>query len=57
VALDGVIQPLLRQTAQREARDAAPGEDSEQADALARAQQAWAERWKGLRGLVRQQRP
>jgi uncharacterized protein (TIGR02677 family) len=50
VALDGVIQPLLRQTAQREARDAAPGEDDEQADALSRAQQAWAERWKGLRG-------
>ncbi len=50
LALDPVIQPLLRQTSQREARDAAPGEESEQTDALARAQQAWDERWKGLRG-------
>lgn len=49
-ALDPLIQPLLLQTSQREARDAAPGEHNEQADALARAQQAWRERWKGLRG-------
>jgi uncharacterized protein (TIGR02677 family) len=50
LALDPVIQPLLLQTSQREARDAAPGEENEQADALARAQQVWDERWKGLRG-------
>jgi uncharacterized protein (TIGR02677 family) len=48
--LDALIQPLLWQTAQREARDAAPGEENEQADALTRAQQTWRERWKGLRG-------
>jgi uncharacterized protein (TIGR02677 family) len=50
LALDPVIAPLLRQTAQRESRDAAPGQPNEQEDALARAHQAWAERWKGLRG-------
>jgi uncharacterized protein (TIGR02677 family) len=50
LVLDPLIQPLLRQAAQREARDAAPGEEAEQADALTRAQQAWRERWKGLRG-------
>jgi uncharacterized protein (TIGR02677 family) len=50
LALDPVIQPLLRQASQRESRDAAPGQQDEQQDALARAHQAWAERWKGLRG-------
>jgi uncharacterized protein (TIGR02677 family) len=50
LSLDPVIQPLLRQAAQREARDAAPGEGNEQADAEARALQGWNERWKGLRG-------
>lgn len=50
LALESVIQPLLRQASQREARDAAPGEQDEQADALARSQHAWNERWKGLRG-------
>lgn len=49
-ALDPLIQPLLLQISQREARDAAPGEQDEQADALARAQHAWRERWRGLRG-------
>jgi uncharacterized protein (TIGR02677 family) len=48
--LDPLIKPLLWQAAQREARDAAPGEPNEQIDALTRAQQAWRERWKGLRG-------
>lgn len=43
------IDPLLRQAAQREARDAAPGDAHEQADALARGWQAWRERWSGLR--------
>jgi uncharacterized protein (TIGR02677 family) len=50
LALDPVIQPLLRQASQRESRDAAPGQQDEQQDALAQAHQAWAERWKGLRG-------
>jgi uncharacterized protein (TIGR02677 family) len=49
VALDPVIQPLLLRTAQREARDAAPGAPQEETDALARAHQMWRERWKGLR--------
>ena len=48
--LDPVIGPLLCQAAQREARDAAPGEGDGQEDARTRAQQAWRERWKGLRG-------
>lgn len=50
VDLDPLIEPLLRQAAQREARDAAPGEGDERADALARAQLVWRERWRGLRG-------
>jgi uncharacterized protein (TIGR02677 family) len=50
LALDPLIQPLLLQTSQREARDAAPGEGNEQTDALTRVHQAWCERWKGLRG-------
>jgi len=44
------IEPLLRAAAQREARDAAPGDPAAQADALAQRQQAWRERWAGLRG-------
>lgn len=44
------IDPLLWMAAQREARDAAPGDSLAQADALAQRQQAWRERWKGLRG-------
>jgi uncharacterized protein (TIGR02677 family) len=48
--LDPLIEPLLEQAARREARDAAPGEGDEQTDALAGAQQAWRERWRGLRG-------
>lgn len=50
LGLDPLIQPLLLQTSQREARDAAPGTQDEQSDALAGAQQMWRERWKGLRG-------
>jgi uncharacterized protein (TIGR02677 family) len=50
LALDPLIVPLLRQASQREARDAAPGEGNDQADALAAALQAWRERWRGLRG-------
>ena len=47
-ALRPRIDPLLWQAAQREARDAAPGDAREQADALGEAWQAWRERWKGL---------
>ena len=49
VALSPHIEPLLWQAAQREARDAAPGDAIEQADVVARGLQAWRERWKGLR--------
>ena len=38
------------QVAEREARDAAPGDAQEQADATRLRWQAWRERWKGLRG-------
>ena len=48
VALAPRIDPLLWQAAQREARDAAPGDEQEQTDALTRHWQAWRERWKGL---------
>lgn len=44
------IEPLLWQAAQRESRDAAPGDDADRASALATGLQAWRERWKGLRG-------
>jgi uncharacterized protein (TIGR02677 family) len=50
LALDPLVQPLLLQTSHREARDAAPGEQGEQTNALVRAQRIWRERWKGLRG-------
>jgi len=50
LTLDSVIQPLLVQTAQREARDAAPGTQDERSDASAGAEQMWRERWRGLRG-------
>ena len=48
IALSPCIEPLLWQAAQREARDAAPGDAEDQADAIARGWQAWRERWKGL---------
>ena len=44
------IDDLLQLAAQREARDAAPGDVQHQADALCQRWQAWRERWKGLRG-------
>jgi uncharacterized protein (TIGR02677 family) len=50
LALDPVIQPILRQASQRESRDAAPDQQNGQEDALARSLESWAERWKGLRG-------
>ena len=50
VALSPRIDAMLWQVAEREARDAAPGDAQDQADAQTRQWQAWRERWKGLRG-------
>jgi len=50
LALTPGIESLLWQAAQREARDAAPGDADEQADALAQRLHAWRERWQGLQG-------
>ena len=50
VALSPRIDPLLQRIAEREARDAAPGDAQDAADAQARHWQAWRERWSGLRG-------
>jgi uncharacterized protein (TIGR02677 family) len=50
LALAPTIDDLLRQVAEREARDAAPGDVQDQTDAQAQRWQAWRERWKGLRG-------
>lgn len=50
VDLQPHIDALLAQVAEREARDAAPGDPREQADARQGYRQAWQERWKGLRG-------
>ena len=50
VALEPHIDALLEQIVEREARDAAPGEAKDQADARDRYREAWRERWKGLRG-------
>jgi uncharacterized protein (TIGR02677 family) len=49
-ALDGHVNSMLWQVAEREARDAAPGTPEEEADVRSRLWQAWLERWKGLRG-------
>jgi uncharacterized protein (TIGR02677 family) len=48
-ALDDGIDAMLWQVAEREARDAAPGDAGSQVNARAQRQQAWRERWKGLR--------
>jgi len=48
--LSGPIDRALLQIAEREARDAAPGDEAERALEMQRRQQAWRERWKGLRG-------
>ena len=50
LALGPRIDPLLWRIAEREARDAAPGDAQDAADAQARHWQAWRERWQGLRG-------
>ncbi len=49
-ALAPRIDPVLLLVAEREARDAAPGDARDQADEKLRRWQAWRERWKGLRG-------
>lgn len=49
LALAPHIDPLLWQAAQREARDAAPGDADEQAAATNHRCEAWRERWTGLR--------
>lgn len=50
LALAPGIDTLLRQVAEREARDAAPGDMLDQIAAQEQRFQAWRERWKGLRG-------
>ena len=44
------IESMLSQVAEREARDAAPGDEQDHADVQAQRWQAWRERWTGLRG-------
>jgi uncharacterized protein (TIGR02677 family) len=50
VALDPAIGAILAQVAEREARDAAPGDAQGEVDARHLYRQSWSERWKGLRG-------
>jgi uncharacterized protein (TIGR02677 family) len=49
-SLGGRIEPVLLWVAEREAGDAAPGDEGERADEQGRRWRAWRERWKGLRG-------
>jgi uncharacterized protein (TIGR02677 family) len=44
------IDPVLRLVADREARDAAPGDAQDQADEVLRRWKTWQERWQGLSG-------
>jgi len=44
------VDSVFLQIAEREARDAAPGDEGTQTDEKMRRWQAWRERWKGLRG-------
>lgn len=50
VSLTPHIDDLLRQVAEREARDAAPGDLQSETDAREQRWDVWRERWKGLRG-------
>lgn len=47
-ALQPRIETLLWLVAERQARDSAPGDDTEQIDAATHAMRAWHERWLGL---------
>ncbi|WP_415205714.1 TIGR02677 family protein [Pseudorhodoferax sp.] len=49
LALAPRIETLLWLAVQREARDAAPGDEDEQRDVQTRGLLAWRERWRGLR--------
>ncbi|HTN95585.1 MAG TPA: TIGR02677 family protein [Nordella sp.] len=49
-ALEPSIEAILQQVAAREARDAAPGDAQDQTASQAPYQEAWHERWLGLRG-------
>ncbi|MBI5165870.1 MAG: TIGR02677 family protein [Magnetospirillum sp.] len=48
VALSPDIDPVLVQVADREAQDAAPGDEREAAEERARRRDGWRERWTGL---------
>ena len=48
--LSSSIDAVLGQVAEREARDAAPGDAGERADQARQRWDAWRERWKGLCG-------
>jgi uncharacterized protein (TIGR02677 family) len=50
LALDPCIDSLLQQVAAREARDAAPGNETDRVEAQTSHWNAWRERWKGLHG-------
>jgi hypothetical protein len=50
LALEPSIDALLQQVAARDARDAAPGDADDRADARTLHLNAWRERWRGLRG-------
>jgi uncharacterized protein (TIGR02677 family) len=50
LALEPSIDALLQQVAARDARDAAPGDAEDRADARTLHLNAWRERWRGLRG-------
>jgi uncharacterized protein (TIGR02677 family) len=44
------VDPLLLLVAERQARDAAPGDEQQTADSITLYANAWRERWTGLRG-------
>ncbi|MDK9723141.1 MAG: TIGR02677 family protein [Rhodospirillales bacterium] len=50
LAISPKIDEILGLVAEREARDAAPGDAQDQAEELIRRREAWRERWKGLCG-------
>jgi uncharacterized protein (TIGR02677 family) len=50
LALEPHVDPLLQQVAAREARDAAPGNAADRAEAQTFYRNAWCERWTGLHG-------